>query len=93
MFHHAKIIIGFHGAGLTNVLFCSDSAIVFEIVDKDCVSPCYLDGIFITGRKATRTYFHMLSEMKQLEYYAVESHEYTLDLVLFEKKLSAIMYK
>ena len=93
MFHHAKIVIGFHGAGLTNILFCSDTAVIFEIVDKDCVAPCYLDGIFIPGQKAPRTYFHMLSEMKQLEYYAVESHEYTLDLISFEEKLTAVMIR
>jgi len=91
MFHHAKIVIGFHGAGLTNLLYCTNSTIVFEIVDKDCVSPCYLDGIVIPGRKATRTYFHMLSEMKQMEYYAIESHDYHLDLPSFEKMLSKVM--
>ncbi len=89
LFSQAKTIVGFHGAGLANLLYANQSAQVFEIVDKDCVYPCYVDGLVIRGKKATRTYFHMLSEMKGLDYAALESNDYVLDLNYLREKLSA----
>jgi capsular polysaccharide biosynthesis protein len=91
VFANAKIIIGFHGAGLSNLLYANSSAKVFEIVDQDCVHPCYKDGIVIPGKKATRTYFHMLCEMKGIVYYPIESKKYTLDMPNFKNKLTTTM--
>ena len=81
LFSNAEEIIGFHGAGLANLLFCNTngSTKVVEIVDRDCVHPSYLDGVVIPGVKATRTYFHMLEQMKNLSYEVVESDDYFLD--------------
>ena len=94
LFLNAKTIIGFHGAGLANLLFCNDgSTQVFEFADIDCVYPCYLDGKVISGEKATRTYFHMLSVMKNLEYHCVETIDYMLDLDAFKQELTAALNK
>jgi hypothetical protein len=93
VFANARIIIGFHGAGLSNLLYANSSTKVFEIVDQDCVHPCYKDGIVVPGEKATRTYFHMLCEMKGIVYCPIESREYTLDIPNFKNKLTTTMYE
>ena len=82
LFMNAEAIIGFHGAGLANLLFCNTNSKtkVLEIVDRDCVHPSYLDGVVVPGVKATRTYFHMLAHMKNLAYEVVESDAYVLDM-------------
>ena len=89
IFAKAKLIVGFHGAGLANLIYANKSTKVLEIVDKNCVYPCYLDGIVIPGSKATRTHFHMLCEMKGLEYYSIESKDFELDL----KNLKGILIR
>jgi capsular polysaccharide biosynthesis protein len=86
-FLNAEMVVGFHGAGLANLLFSKTSVKVIEIVDQDCVYPCYLDGYILPGKKATRTYFHMLCEMKGINYSAIESKDYVLDLKNFQKLL------
>jgi hypothetical protein len=87
IFSNARIIIGFHGAGLSNLLFCDPSVQVLEIVDPDCVYPSYIDGLIIPGKKATRTYFHLLCVMKKISYRAIESSNYHLNIKEFKKKL------
>lgn len=89
LFARARAVMGFHGAGLSNILYCQAQPLIFEIVDRDCVHPSYLDGVVIPGKKATRTYFHTLAAMKQLPYVALESDNYTLDLAQLEDRLQA----
>lgn len=86
-FAKAKVIVGFHGAGLSNLIYSNEFARVFEIVDSDCVHPCFLDGIVIPGKKATRTYFHMVCFMKGIDYTALESKAYVIDI---DQAISAI---
>lgn len=93
VFANAEIIVGFHGAGLSNLLYAGESVKVFEIIDQDCVYPSYKDGLVIPGTKAPRTYFHLLCAMKSIAYQAVESEDYTLDLATFEKQLMTQMGK
>ena len=90
LFANARTIIGFHGAGLANLVFCNPQARVIELVDRDCVHPCYLDGVVIPAQKMTRTYFHMLSVMKGLDYTALESQDYVLDLDRLEEAVLAV---
>ena len=89
LFTHAEEIIGFHGSGLANLLFCNTngSTKVFEIVDKDCVYPSYLDGLVIPKVKATRTYFHMVAHMKNICYEVIETEDYFLNI---QKLASAV---
>lgn len=79
LFSGAEIVVGFHGAGLTNLVFAGPQTRVIEIVDRDCVSPCYLDGVVIPGQRATRTYFHMIAAMRGMEYSCIESEMYVMD--------------
>jgi capsular polysaccharide biosynthesis protein len=80
LFNNATEIVGFHGAGLANLLFCNSNTRVFEIVDRDCVYPSYIDGLVVPGVKATRTYFHMVAYMKNMPYTVIESDDYFLDM-------------
>lgn len=80
LFSNAREIIGFHGAGLTNIVFCHSETKIIEIVDADCVYPSYKDGVVIPGKKATRTYFHMVAHMKGVPYRVIETEDYFLDI-------------
>ena len=87
LFSQAAIIMGFHGAGLCNLVFSTPRQKVIEIVDADCVYPCYIDGLVIPGQKATRTHFHMIAHMKGLNYSVLESKEYFLHTKEIEELL------
>lgn len=80
LFRKAKCIVGFHGAGLANLLFCESNTIVLEIVDPDCVYPSYKDGLIYRGRRAPRTHFHDISFMKGMHYVSIASSGYVLSL-------------
>ena len=80
LFSQAEFIIGFHGAGLCNLVFTTSRQKVVEIVDEDCVYPSYKDGLVQPGHKATRTHFHMIAYMKGLNYSVLESTDYILKL-------------
>lgn len=79
LFHEADTIVGFHGAGFTNLVFSGSQARVVEIADSECVSPVYLDGISQPGKRATRTYFHMIAWMKALQYCCFQTDRYICD--------------
>lgn len=87
LFSQAAVIVGFHGAGLCNLVFSTASQKIIEIVDEDCVYPSYKDGLVKPGHKATRTHFHMIAHMKGLNYSAIESDNYLLDLSVLAKAL------
>jgi capsular polysaccharide biosynthesis protein len=41
IFNRASIVIGAHGAGLTNIVFCRPGAIVYEIMPSFYINPCF----------------------------------------------------
>ena len=82
LFSQASVIMGFHGAGLCNLVFSTPQQKIIEIVDEDCVYPSYKDGLVIPGHKATRTHFHIIAHMKELNYHVLQSEEYQLNLSL-----------
>ena len=41
MFNRAAIVIGAHGAGLTNVVFCRPGTVLYEIMPSFYTNPCY----------------------------------------------------
>lgn len=41
LFHKAGAIIGPHGAGLTNVVFCKPGAIFYELLPNHYLNPCF----------------------------------------------------
>ncbi|MEQ8473924.1 MAG: glycosyltransferase family 61 protein [Marinoscillum sp.] len=83
-FNNATHIIGFHGAGLSNIIFCKQRTSVWEIADRDCVYPSYLDNVIIPGRKAPRVYYHLTSHIMKLEYKVLLSNNYLLDISQIE---------
>ena len=87
LFSNAEFVIGFHGAGLANLVYSTARTSVLEIVDKDCIHPCYIDGLVIPGKKATRTYYHMLSHMKNMKYSCIESEKYVLRIDKLSDKI------
>ena len=80
LFSTASVVIGFHGAGLANIIFCNTNINIVEIVDSDCVYPSYIDGLVVRGKKAPRTFYHVVAHMKGLNYFVLESVDYTLNL-------------
>ncbi len=40
MFHEAALVVGPHGGGLTNVMFCQAGAAVYELLQIDYPNPC-----------------------------------------------------
>jgi hypothetical protein len=91
LFSAAEIIIGFHGAGLANLIYSSPDLSVLEIVDADSVYPSYKDGLVIPGVKAPRTYYHVLSCMKNIDYHCIESEDYLLNIEHLRQKLMEII--
>ena len=41
IFANAKIVIGAHGAGLTNIVFCRPDTIVIDLFSPEWINPCY----------------------------------------------------
>ena len=87
LFNQADIVVGFHGAGLANLVFAKPGTKVIEIADPDCVHPTHLDNVVIPGRKASRTYFHILGHLAKLNYMSAHSSDYYLNIDVLEKAL------
>lgn len=51
IFHHARVVVSLHGAGLTNVLFCKPEARVLEIIPSTYSMPSF--WILAAGNKMT----------------------------------------
>jgi hypothetical protein len=41
VFAHARVIIGPHGGGLSNIVFCEEGASVYELFSDHYVNPCF----------------------------------------------------
>jgi capsular polysaccharide biosynthesis protein len=41
LFRSARLVVGPHGAGLTNVVFCEPGTIVYELVSADYTNSCF----------------------------------------------------
>lgn len=41
IFANAKIVIGAHGAGFTNIVFCQPNTIVIDLFAAEWINPCY----------------------------------------------------
>lgn len=90
LFSNAKCVAGIHGAGLANLVFSTRKTSVLEICDRDSMHPCYMDGFVLPGRKATRTYFHMIAHMKDMNYSCIESKDYCLDPQVLKDALTEL---
>ncbi len=42
LFHNARIVVGLLGAGLSNIAFCQEGALVYELIPSHHDNPCFL---------------------------------------------------
>ncbi len=89
LFQSADTVVGMHGAGLTNLVFCRKDTRVIELADPDEVAPLYLGGEWIPGRKATRTHYHIIAATRELSYRCIETPEKMLATKTIEDVLDA----
>lgn len=83
-FSGAKIVIGAHGGGLTNLVFCADDATVYELLPSHYPNPC----------------FNRLAQAKGLDYWTdmfpsdgeggIHGETWEVDIELFKRRLDAI---
>jgi capsular polysaccharide biosynthesis protein len=84
VFSGAKLVIGAHGGGLSNIVFCPDDAAVYELLPNHYPNAC----------------FNRLAQAKGLDYWADmfpsdglgehHSHTWEIDLDLFQRRLAAL---
>jgi hypothetical protein len=89
LFRNARVVIGPHGAGLANVVFCSPAAVLYELLPSHYVNPC----------------INQLAQLRALHYWCDvhEAHSrpglwrhqvpWTVDIDLVERRLAAIISK
>jgi capsular polysaccharide biosynthesis protein len=41
IFHHARMIVALHGAGLTNIIYCQPNVKIIEILNPNLFEPLY----------------------------------------------------
>lgn len=76
-----------HGAGLTNLGFCSKGTHVIEFADPAEVAPLYKEGIWVPGSKATRTHYHLICATLGLNYDCLWVPNKTLELGVLDQAL------
>ena len=84
LFSGAKLVIGPHGGGLTNIGFCSDQATLYELLPSHYPNPC----------------FNRLAQTRGLDYWADmfpsdgrghEHHQtWEVDLEVFKRRFNAV---
>jgi capsular polysaccharide biosynthesis protein len=84
LFSSARIVIGAHGGGMTNIVFSPDDAAVYELLPSHYPNPC----------------FNRLAQARGLDYWADmfpsdgQGHEHEqsweVDLEVFKRRLAAI---
>jgi capsular polysaccharide biosynthesis protein len=84
LFSGAKLVIGPHGGGLTNIGFCQDQATVYELLPSHYPNPC----------------FNRLAQTRGLDYWADvfpsdgQGHEHhqtwEVDLEVFKRRFDAV---
>jgi Glycosyltransferase 61 len=87
LFRNARVVIGPHGAGLANVVFCSPATILYELLPNHYVNPC----------------INQLAQLRGLHYWCdvheaqsrpgLWRHQvpWTVDIDLVERRLDAIL--
>jgi capsular polysaccharide biosynthesis protein len=87
LFRNARIVIGPHGAGLANVVFCSPATVLYELLPSHYLNPC----------------INQLAQLRGLHYWCdvheaqsqpgLWRHQvpWTVDIDLVERRLEAIL--
>ena len=63
LFSQAKIIIGSHGAGLTNIIFSGPEAVLIEIIPNDTVNHCF----WLLSNTSGNKYSYLVSDFINTE--------------------------
>lgn len=83
LFHNANTIVGLHGAGLSNILFCQPNTKIIEIKASH-VGPMYEK----LGEKLNLNYLNLISETQTIKFdYPNQLGDIKVDLIELEKKL------
>jgi capsular polysaccharide biosynthesis protein len=82
LFHEASVVVGAHGGGLTNVMFCQEGAAVYELHQADVVNPCMVN----LCRSAGLRYFYDLFASTG----GRKTTGWTVDLRMVEVTLSSL---
>jgi capsular polysaccharide biosynthesis protein len=84
-FAHASVVIGPHGGGLSNIVFCRQGASVYELFSDHYVNPCY----YILAQGAGLNYWaDMFSASGEGNLHA---WSWEVDMEIFKKRFAAIM--
>jgi capsular polysaccharide biosynthesis protein len=87
VFRNARVVVGPHGAGLANVVFCSSAAVLYELLPSHYLNPC----------------INQLAQLRGLHYWCdvhdaqsqpgLWRHQvpWTVDIDLVERRLEAIL--
>ncbi|WP_241771240.1 glycosyltransferase family 61 protein [Acidisphaera rubrifaciens] len=49
LFRSARIVVGPHGAGLTNIVFCEPGTVVYELVPSHYTNGCFCNLAYLSG--------------------------------------------
>jgi len=66
LFRDAEIIVGAHGSGLANLVFCAPGTRVVELFGADCVPPCY----WLLSNEIGASYRYVIGGAMRLPWYA-----------------------
>jgi hypothetical protein len=81
IFSRAKIVIGPHGAGLTNVIFSAKENILVELMPNDEVNQCY----WVLANSLKQKYTYVVGEN------TFEERNFTISIPKLEKILESIL--
>lgn len=83
----AKIVIGMHGAGLTNCIWMKKNTTLIEIRPRD---ELYLNCYFTLSNILRLKYYYFFCDKKSI-FKTINNAEYSLDLEKFEKEFYKIL--
>lgn len=86
VFSETKYVIGAHGAGLTNIVFCEPGTKVIDIFPPEWVNPCY----WILSRHLELHYAYLMGEGKTVSE-GVDLKDRAADIQIDPQKLEELM--
>lgn len=86
LFSKAKVVIGPHGAGFTNLVFCNPGTTVIEFFSPNYVNVCY----WALSNQLDLEYYYLIASGPQLPDF-VNPHLYTEDILIDIEKLEDIL--
>lgn len=90
IFKNAKVIIGPHGSGFTNIVFCKPHTIIIDICAPEWINDCFKGISELNNLK-----YHRILGIKHKVYRAseVKRADIMLDIELFKDQIDQLIYK